>query len=100
MHYNPYRMPARTTKSLFMSFVFISTFLLSHCANAAENEAKPLSPDDPRLKFSFRVLGKELLTFKLRLDDDGTIFGISVYHEGESEPMQTLPSCTAHPDRV
>jgi len=100
VHYNPYHMPARTIRSLSVSFVFISTFMLSHCANAAENEAKPLNPDDPRLKSSFRVGGKELLSFRLRLDDDGTIFAISVYHEGKSEPMQQLVSCTAHPDRV
>ncbi|WP_035355254.1 XAC2610-related protein [Edaphobacter aggregans] len=94
-------MPARTSKSLFISFVFISTFWLSLRANAAQNEPKPLNPADPRLSNVFRPkAGDKSLSYKLRLDETGTILGISIYREGESKPVQVLPSCTFHPDRV
>jgi hypothetical protein len=85
----------------FGLLVFLLSFWLTFSANAAPDEPKSLSPNDPRLKFAFRVKpGQEPLSFKVKLDATGTISGVSVFRHGESQPLQTLPRCSKFPDHV
>lgn len=61
---------------------------------AAQDDAKPLDPNDPRLTFSFPIKkGGSPMQFKVNLDKSGAITGVSVLRSGQTEPFQTLPAC-------
>jgi hypothetical protein len=67
----------------------------------AQDQPKPIDPNDPRLTFSFAILpGGTPFHFKVKLDKTGAIAGVSVNREGEARPLQTLPSCSDFPDEV
>jgi hypothetical protein len=67
----------------------------------AQDEAKPLNPNDPRLTFSFPIKKSEApFQFKVNLDKTGTITGVSVFRSGQSQPFQTLPECEKLSDQV
>jgi hypothetical protein len=67
----------------------------------AQDQPKPINPNDPRLTFSFaiRPRGKPF-HFKVKLDKTGKIAGVSVYRAGETRAFQTLPVCDKFPDTV
>jgi hypothetical protein len=98
LHYNPYRM-LRKSKASFIFLVFISASWLSLYANAAQNEPKPLSPNDLRLGPHLLRMKDRIFYWKLRLDETGAILAVDIYREGGSR-LQGLPICTSHPDRV
>jgi hypothetical protein len=67
----------------------------------AEDQPKPLDPNDPRLTFSFSIRpGAEPFRFKVGLQKDGTIAGVSVFRKGHAQAFQTLPACYESPDQV
>jgi hypothetical protein len=61
----------------------------------AQEQSKPLNPGDSRLVFTFPVQpGEKPLEFDVELDKVGYVTGVSVYRDGEDNPVQTLPICT------
>ena len=81
-----------------------STGILLSCVSSdacAQDQAKPIAPDDPRLTFSFAIQpGGPPFQFKVKLKSDGTIAGVAVYRNTESRSFQELPSCMESPDQV
>ena len=60
----------------------------------AQEEPKPLDPNDPRLTFSFPIQrGGKPFRFKVELDKTGNMKGVSVYLAGDTTQLQTLPAC-------
>lgn len=67
----------------------------------AQEEPKPLDPNDARLSFSFPIQhGGPPFNFKVQLDKKGTISAVSVYSTSASDPLQMLPVCDKSPDQV
>jgi hypothetical protein len=55
---------------------------------------KPLDPTVAQRKYSFRIRpGAEALSFRVEVDSTSTVIGVSVFHEGQRGPFQTLSSC-------
>lgn len=92
------------SKTAYLTQLLVLSCLCVFCANGrakAEDQPKLLDPNDPRLTFSFPIhSGERPFHFKVGLDKDGTINGVSVFREGQAQPFQTLPACDKFADRV
>jgi len=67
----------------------------------AQDQAKPIGANDPRLIFSFAIQpGGKPFRFKVKLKNSGTIAGVSVYRDGQIQAFQYLHSCIEFPDQV
>lgn len=67
----------------------------------AQDQPKPIDPNDPRLTFSFAIRpGGKPFRFKVNLDKTAAIAGVSVYRGAETRAFQTLPVCDKFPDTV
>lgn len=86
-----------------ISLVVFGTMFLGICASGADaqEEAKPLAPNDPRLDFQSPIqTGAPPLHFHVRLDKAGVITGVDVSRPGAAAPFQSLPSCEKNPDSI
>jgi len=68
--------------------------ILVACPGTDAQLKKPLDPHSVLTDYSFRVRpGVPALFFRVELDGTSTVTGVSVFHEGEPNPFQRLPSC-------
>lgn len=75
--------------------------ILANNPLTAQENPKPLNASDTRLNFSFSVRHDgPAFEFKVNLDNDGIISGVSVYRRGATRELQTLPGCRQFPDQV
>lgn len=88
-------------KMIFALGVVASLLSITSSTVFSKSEAKPLDPNDPRLTFSFPIhSGGKPFHFKVKLDKAGSIAGVSIYRNGQTRVLQTLPSCREFSDQV
>ena len=82
---------ARHLSSCALLFVGI---LVSRGATDAQSK-KPLDPNSAQTDYSFRVRpGVDALFFHVEVEASSTVTGVSVSHERQRNPFQTLSSCS------
>ena len=82
---------ARHLSSRALLFVGI---LVSSGATDAQLK-KPLDPNSAQTNYSFRVRsGADAFYFHVAVDASSTLTGVSISHEGQRDPFQTLSSCS------